>query len=214
MTASRVIIDFDLDRVYEERVKYLYAAIVEFTTRVGERDIPPETAEEVFRLRQAAGKVVESIKAVKHLRKNMSRFTSRTSGSTTEIYDEIRVEIARLLVAIQELETSSEDERTLLWLDDDRLQIERAHDEFDLHVDQLIRKRELSPVEATSFMNDSNYAHTIMRNLIDIASTLYREREPALREVEHILSLEEDEVEELSQIDTSNPQTPYPGPAR
>ena len=84
---SRRIIEFDLDQRYEERVKSLHAAIVEFTTRTSQ-NLHGKDAETAYKLRDVSAKVVEAVKAIKHLRKNVNRFTTgtpaRCARSTTK----------------------------------------------------------------------------------------------------------------------------------
>ena len=47
---------------------------------------------------------------------------------------------------------------------------------------------------ATSFLNDSNYAYSAMRDLLDAARAYYIETEGAMAEVERILALDDDEL--------------------
>ena len=196
---SRKLIEFDLDQRYEERVKHLYAAIVEFTTRIGGRDYAESEMERIYDLRNVAGQIVECVKAVKHLRKNMSEHTVGPDSKTREIYDEMRLEIARLLVEIRQLqEQGDESERPVLWMDEERVQIETALHDRDTSIDELIRGGSITAIEATSFMNDSGYAHIAMRNLVDIAQGLFGETEEAMAEVERILKLDDEEAVEIA----------------
>ena len=56
----------------------------------------------------------------------------------------------------------------------------------------LIRTRDLTPIAATSFLNDSGYAYSAMRELIDVARSYYIERDEAVAEVERVLTLEDE----------------------
>ena len=194
--ASRKVIEFDLDRRYEDRVKALYAAIVDFTTQAAQ-DLPEEAAERVYRLREVSGKIVEAVKAVKHLRKNIGKFTVQPQGVAGELYNEMRLQLAEILREIETYERAEQSERTALWLDETRVEVERNYKQASRRIDSLIREKKLRAEQATSFLNDSGYAYNAMRNLIDVARELYIERIPALAEVERILSLEDEEVTEL-----------------
>ena len=46
----------------------------------------------------------------------------------------------------------------------------------------------------TSFLNDSNYAYSAMRDLLGAARAYYIETEDAMAEVERILALEDEEL--------------------
>lgn len=193
---SRSPMDIDIDESYERRVKTLYSAIVEFTTRVGEQPLAPDITERVHALREVSSDIVKAVKSVKHLRKNVLRYTVRPSGTATELYDALRTEIARIIVEVRKLEQSDPEERSALWLDQERAQIEDDTRTTNRRVDDLIRQGKLGAGAATSFLNDSGYAYAAMRGLIEAARKYYIERDSAMAEVERLLSLEDEELEE------------------
>ncbi|WP_417274361.1 Na/Pi cotransporter family protein [Celeribacter halophilus] len=193
---SRTPFEIDLDESYGRRVKTLYAGIVEFTTRVGDKRVDPDIAERVYALRDVASDIVQAVKSVKHLRKNVLRYTVRRHGATTELYDELRTELARIAVEIRKLGLTEPENRSALWLDQERAQIEEDARKKSRRVDALIRKGALNATAATSFMNDSSYAYGAMRDLIEAARNYYIERESAMAEVERLLALDEEELSE------------------
>lgn len=199
--------DLDMDEGYERRVKTLYSAIVEFTTRVGERSLEPEINERVHALRDVSGDIVKAVKSVKHLRKNVLRFTGRDMGAVTNLYDGLRTEIARIIVEIHKLEATDPEERSALWLDQERAQIEDDALSTTRRVDDLIRQGKLQPAAATSFLNDSGYAYAAMRNLIEAARKYYIERDSAMAEVERLLSLEDEELDENHLVTDASPKS-------
>ncbi|WP_240705134.1 Na/Pi cotransporter family protein [Pacificoceanicola onchidii] len=194
---SRAPVEFDIDDRYETRVKTLYSAIVEFATRVGAKDIPADVMEEVYSLRDVAGRIVRAVKAVKHLRRNATRYTQSDQGAVTELYDQLRIEIARILVEINRFDLSGPDERSSLWLDHERAQVVSDAHDTNARIDTLIRNRTLDASMATSFLNDSRYAYAAMRDLLDAAQAFHIEPEGALAEVERILSLDDADLEDL-----------------
>ena len=193
---SRSPIEIDIDEGYEHRVKTLYSAIVEFTTRAGNKRLPPDIAERVYTLRNVSSDIVQAVKSVKHLRKNILRYTTRPQGVVTELYDGLRTEIARIAVEIRKLGLAAPEDRSALWLDQERAQIEEAARSTTERVDALIRSGDLSATAATSFLNDSGYAYSAMRDLIEAARSYYVERDSAMAEVEKLLALDEDELDE------------------
>jgi phosphate:Na+ symporter len=193
---SRTPFDLDIDARYEHRVKTLYSAIVEFTTRAGDKSLPPDIANRVYALRDVASDVVQAVKSVKHLRKNVLRYTNRNHGVVTDLYDGLRAEIARITVEIRKLGLAAPEDRSALWLDQERVQIEDAARFTTKRIEGLIRKGDLSATAATSFLNDSGYAYSAMRDLIEAARSYYIERDTALAEVESLLALDEEEVNE------------------
>ena len=147
-----------------------------------------------------ASDIVQAVKSVKHLRKNVMRYTTRSQGTVTELYDRLRTEIARIIVEIRKLELAAPDERSALWLDQERAQVEEDTRSTSRRIDELIRKRELSAPAATSFLNDSGYAYGAMRDLIEAARSYYIERESAMAEVERLLALEDEDLDEIGGV--------------
>lgn len=195
--SSRKVVDFDFDERYEARVKTLYAAIVEFATRTGAKDLPPDVTDRIYILRDVAAQIVRAAKAVKHLRRNTTTYTAHDQGAVTEIYDGLRTEIARILVEIRKVGVAEPEDRSNLWLDEEAAQVEDDARNSNRIVDALIRKGSLDADAATSFLNDSGYAYNAMRDLLAAARAYYIESDSAVAEVERILALDEEEVGEV-----------------
>lgn len=193
--ASRTPMDFDLDEQYERRIKTLYAAIVEFSTRIGAKDLPEPVTERIYNLRDVAERIVRSVKAVKHLRNNTSRYTSHDQGQITLLYDQLRIGIARILVEIRKLEEADPDTRTSLWLDQELVQVEQDSKATNSLIARMIRENRINARMATSFLNDSHYAYTAMNDLLAAARSLYIESEDAMAEVERILAIDKDDLD-------------------
>ena len=191
---SRTASDVSIGQDYERRIKTLYSAIFEFTTRAGDKGLPPEVSDRVYDLRDVASNFVQAVKSVKHLRKNVLRYTVRPQGTITELYDDLRTEIARILAAIEKLNNADPEDRSSLWLDQELAQIEADSQNTSRRIDAFIRTGDLKPDAATSFLNDSAYAYGAMRVLIVAARTYYTERDSALAEVEMLLSLDDEEL--------------------
>ncbi|TRD22993.1 Na/Pi cotransporter family protein [Palleronia caenipelagi] len=194
VAASRAPVEFDIDERYEARVKTLYSAIIEFATRVGAKDIPADLMEDIYALRDVAERIVHAVKAVKHLRRNATYYTERDQGAATELYNQLRTEIARILIEIRKLDLADPENRSGLWLDQERIQVESDAQETNDRIEALIRTQALGANAATSFLNDSSYAYAAMRDLLAAARSFYIEADGAMAEVERILSLEEEEL--------------------
>lgn len=197
VAASRAPVDFDIDERYEARIKTLYSAIVEFATRVGARDMPEDVMDDIYSLRDVARRIVRAVKAVKHLRRNATRYTQTEQGKITDLYNQLRTEIARILVEINKLDLADPEDRSSLWLDQERVQVLSDAQDTNNRIDVLIRNQELEAIVATSFLNDVNYAYAAIRDLLGAARAYYIETEDAMAEVERILALEDEELADL-----------------
>lgn len=191
---SRTAFDVDIGEQYELHLKMLYSEIVNYASRAGNKRYDEDVTEQINALREVAGSIIQAVKSIKHLRKNIQRYTTRPQGAVTELYDELRIEIARIVLEIHRLGHAEPEERSALWLDQERAQIEEDTRSMTRRIDTLIRTGDLNPIAATSFLNDSGYAYSAMRELIEAARTYYVERDSAMAEVERILTLDDEEL--------------------
>lgn len=198
VASSRQPVEFDIDERYEARVKTLYSAIVEFSTRIGPQDMPERVMDNIYALRDVSDRIVRAVKSIKHLRRNATRYTQTPQGKITDLYDQLRTEVARILVEINKLDLTDPEDRSSLWLDQERLQVISDAQATNNRIDVLIREREIDARSATSFLNDSSYAYAAMRDLLEAARAYYIESGDAMAEVERILTLEDEELEELA----------------
>ncbi len=184
--------DFDIEQGYEQRVKVLYAAILDFVNRRNSGELPVETVQRMYTLRESAEHMVGAVKEVKHMRDNTVAFTATDHGDISALYDGLRIEIAEILVALHELGETPIADRSVLWLDDERARIKRDKTQTGSVVEGLMREQALTATVSTSFMNDANYAYRAMKELVDAARLYYGEREGPLAEVERLLESDED----------------------
>ncbi|MDH3579457.1 MAG: Na/Pi symporter [Hyphomicrobiales bacterium] len=194
---DREIHDFDLDEIYERKVKALYASILEFISRA-QGDIPTEFSDQLFGLRQTCRQIVLVVKSIKHLRKNITRYMVDKDDDIRHEYNALRIQLAMLLRDINELRQEDEDDRNIIDLDIYRVAIDEESSVVDGTLDKLIRKGRITPVMGTSLMNDHSYVRNAIWNLTDIARTLFGSRDVAEMEAEELIGLDEEDLEEMS----------------
>lgn len=211
---DREVIDLDIDAVYPTRVKYLYSSIVEFMSRA-QSEVPPEFAGSIYDLRIASKNIVQSLKDVKHLRKNVATYITSDNDAIRREYNEYRLKIATVLRIIHRLREG--DERVDIFdLDDIALEAEQDDSIRDGSLDRLIRSGEISATMATSAMNDHGYAEDIVGLLAEAGRLLFREMGAADRDAEDLLRFDEDERQALTQAgsaDTEKRKESAPEPA-
>jgi phosphate:Na+ symporter len=194
VASSRGSVEIDIDERYEQRIKTLYSAIVEFATRASGKQLPEDVIARVYELRDVAERIVRVVKQIKHLRRNTSRYTSRAQGTVTDLYNGLRIEIGRILVEIEKLERAAPEDRSRLWLDEESAHVEQANRDTNTRIESLIRDGKISAQAATSFLNDSNYAYGAMRDLIEVGRGYYAATDKAISEVEKILEIEDEDA--------------------
>ncbi len=195
---ERSTMAFDLDTIYERKVKTLYASILDFITRA-QGEIPTEFSDQLYGLRQTCRHIVKTVKDIKHLRKNVTRYMIDDDEDIRREYNDLRVQIASLLREIQDLRNTEEHERNVIDLDSHRIAIDEESTVTSGRLDDLIREEKITPVMATSLMNDHSYAHDAVWQLTDIARSLFGSKDIADMEAEELIGLDDDDVDELSE---------------
>ena len=194
---DREILDFNLDAIYERKVKALYAKILEFISRA-QGEVPSEFSDQLYALRQACRQIVMTVKDIKHLRKNITRYMVDNDEDIRREYNALRIQLAMLVRDINELRNTEEEERSIIDLDAYRVEIDEESSVVNGELDSLIREGRITPVMGTSLMNDHSYARDAIWQLTDIAKTLFGSRDVAEMEAEELVGLDEEDVESVA----------------
>lgn len=196
VASARVPFEFDIDLVYEQRVKVLYAAIIDFVTRVSSGNLPGDSIERIQNLRDSAERGVRAVKEVKHMRNNATYYTTQDFGAVTQLYNTLRTEIARILVEVHKMAEANPDQRSALWLEEERIRVKRDKGATSSVIEARMRAGDISANAATSFLNDASYAYRAMKDILEAARLYYAEVEGPMAEVERLLALESDELDQ------------------
>lgn len=175
--ASVKVIDIDMDSSYEKKVKSLYGDIIHYAT-IAEESMSVEDKHRVYDLKIASLEIVETIKDVTLLQKNMNHFIKSKNSKIKQEYNHLREEIAKTLDGIHSIKHYDKEQddfdvlakMELLKVNLDNLDVMKTG-----RVDQLIRNGEIETKMATSLINDSAYAYNISKKLIHIATILWVE---------------------------------------
>ena len=197
---DREIHEFDLDEQYESRVKVLYSAIIEFISNA-QTNMPSIYSEEMFRLRKASSEIVECVKHIKHLRKNATRYMVSDNEHIRDEYNQLRYQIAMVLREIYRLrDEHGEHDHALALLEMDELkaEIHLNHQQLDERITQVLRDEQITPMMATSLLNDFNYVDETSRHLLDTAQALLVSHSDLVAEAAREVVLDEDEMDQVS----------------
>ncbi len=192
---TRRIFPVDLEEAYEARIKVLHSEIVAFISEAQMRESTRAATDELYVLRQASRDIVEAIKDMKHLHNNLARHGLSTNVAVRERYDQIRLQLARLLRELRQILRAEDSSLTVLSLDALRLSLKRSSQKLIDDLDEMIRHRRIAPPIATSVMNDESYVSDISQNLIDAVQVLIAHRTES---VGGQLRLDEQEIEQLA----------------
>jgi len=177
----------DIDGFYHKRVKGIYAEIIEYSTRAMS-GMDEESKRRVYELQVANRDIIEALKHVRELHKNIIIFVEHTNKYIEKEYNFLRMRIADLVGDINQIRVNPDDFSVLQNINMIRDDLKT----FDIigsgRIDELIRHNKIDSHMATSLINDTAFAGVIMMKLLEMASILW------IRDVElRALELEEEE---------------------
>ncbi|GLR64815.1 Na/Pi cotransporter family protein [Marinospirillum insulare] len=199
---TKRIFPLDVEDAYEEKIKSLHSEIVAFISEAQMRESTREATEELYVLRQASRDIVSAVKGMKHLHNNLSRYGLSANLAVRDRYDQIRLDLARLLRELQVLLAEEPSSTTALSLDSLRLAVQKASRTMTDELDEMIRYRRLTASIATSIMNDENYVTGIANNLISAVNALLTRE---VDETAEAFNLDEADIQQLMNKEVDSP---------
>jgi phosphate:Na+ symporter len=188
----------DIDDEYNRNVKGLYSEVVAFISR-SQITMTPEQGNELFELRSVGRDIVEAIKDTKHLHKNLSSYIVSDNQYIRDEYNQIRSHLITVLRSLEEAKSGGD----ILSLDALKLEMKVNDTTANGMLEILIHENRISAEMATSLMNDTSYAHDVIKNLLQMGEVLFATGDLDMKAVERSLALDEDEMQEIieSQLD-------------
>lgn len=189
-----IAIDFELE--YKSNIKGLYGDIIQFISRV-QTKMTPDQVDELFTLRAVGRDIVEAIKDIKHMHKNLSKYVISENKYIRAEYNTIRVQLGVLMRKLEAIRVGGGDTRSILLLDDLKLHMKEHDVTMNGQMEDLIRGNRISAEMATSLMNDSSYAYDVAKNLIQMGEILFATGDLEMKMAERSIALTMDEVAEV-----------------
>ena len=194
---STDVIDEDIDDLYERKLKALYGAIVEYVIESKGGYAKGKMKEELTSLRRAGQHVIEAVKGVKHLRKNLTKSLQSDDLIVKREYDRLRKLILKMLRDIDVVRTADALSRSVMPFDRLKLEIEEKTRLFNEGLDTLIREQTIDVYTATSLMNDISYCREICWDLVEAGSALFSDSAPDEKDAIQSIALGEHEIVEM-----------------
>ncbi len=194
---STDVIDADIDDLYERKLKALYGAIVEYVIQSKGGYAEGKMQDELNSIRQAGQHVIEAVKGVKHLRKNLTRSLQSDDPTIRKEYDRLRKLILKVLREIDVARAAEVGSESVLPLDRLKLEIEVKTQQFSEGLDTLIRRGTIDVHTATSLMNDISYCKETCWDLVEAGSVLFSEPDRDERDAIRSIALGEHEIVEM-----------------
>ena len=171
---STDIIELNIDEFYHTRIKSLYSDIISYSTYFI-NGLKSDKKAYLYDLRTACRDIAEAVKNTKELQQNISKYLISDNEHIKEEYNFIREAIAKTINTINEMK-NSKDELDVLSKSELLKDYLKSLDVIATgRIDILIREKQIDKKMATTLLNDSAHAYTIMDKLINVAKILWIE---------------------------------------
>jgi phosphate:Na+ symporter len=166
-------IRIDVDKVYQQELKSLYGEIIQYTS-ISQGYMDQEGNNRMYELKLTARTIIEMVKDVRELQKNLNYYTKNHNTSIIGVYDKLRAQLIAVLRKIQQVRVYEGDEEDILT----QIEVQRSgssDNEITMNheVDSLIRENKIDPSTASSLINDIGFTHSISKKLLKSAVTLW-----------------------------------------
>jgi phosphate:Na+ symporter len=193
---------FDVDRYYELKIKSIYSEIISYISRTS-FGWELEQSGEIHWLRRANQNMVDAIKDIKHLQKNLAHYTDSNNTVIRDQYNSIRMQIAKLVQSLESIRTAESKDIPSLMIDQLRLEADIQYTQQNKEINEMIRRHQITAEMAISLMNDKAYVYNISNKLIEMGNTLFIKHNKDLSDAEKTVQLDVDELQDLHDIHQS-----------
>jgi len=162
----------DINTFYDTNIKEIYGQIIYYATRAQE-NMSEEQKNKVYELKLSCRDIVESVKYVRELQKNIRIYLKSNNEIMRDEYNYLRTEIAETIDTINNIRHLEDDLDILSGIELLSKEIDKLNLIENSKIDSLIRTNQIKTKMATSLINDSSFAYEISKNLIHTASVLW-----------------------------------------
>lgn len=168
----------DVEELYYKKVKTIYGEIIQYaTTSQNTLELNEKQNIRITDIKTANRKMVEIIRDVRELNKNVTLSFSLENKFLIKEYDNFRRKIIKVLRVIYLFRTEEESD---IYADKLNQLKENAKENIrkgNKSIDKLIRENLITPEMASSLFNDYSNVNNIIKKLIEVAELLYEDRD-------------------------------------
>ncbi|MDE5603873.1 MAG: Na/Pi symporter, partial [Helicobacter sp.] len=171
--------DVDLDYLYKRKIKVLFDAIMEFSTKAQSYIEDEDKNNRIFSFKLASRDIVEATKNLKIIQANMKTYASSPNKDLANEYNIMRKDLGELLRSVEELKVMKDENAHLILMQlKAAKEILKEKDYNALHkVENLIANNKISVTNGTSILNDSAFVIQIAIQLIEAVEIIFAKEE-------------------------------------
>ena len=164
----------DVEDLYYKKVKTIYGEIINYSTRAQSTlKLSEIQNNKVTNIKVANRKMVETIRDVRELAKNVSIYLNSDNKYIRKEYDKFRKKVVKVLRVIYHFRKDDDNElyyKQLLELKEEaKKEIHRSNKS----INKLIREKLITVNMASSLVNDNDNVNDMIKKLISVAELLY-----------------------------------------
>lgn len=189
--ASKEDFKVDVRKLYQTKIKTIYGEIIQFASNTQSQfELTEAQNSRVSKIKVANRKMVEVVRWVKELGKNVSKFMDSDNEHITKIYNKYRREIVKVLRIIYLFRKEQDNEEHYLKLKALKEQAEAKINRDSKSIDRLIRNKLITVDMASSLVNDNDNFHNLVKGLIEVAELLYSTTDSLVENGEEVMEEE------------------------
>jgi phosphate:Na+ symporter len=167
----------DVDELYYKKVKTIYSEILKYaSTAQKSQDLNHTLNEKITEIKIANRKMVEIVKDVRELNKNVIYALNQDNKYLIAEYDYFRKMVIKVLRVIYLFRTH-DDEKYAHKLAQLKKEAKDNIKKNNTTIDKLIRKELITPDMASSLFNDYANVNDMVKKLIEVAEILYGDKD-------------------------------------
>ncbi|MBT8270272.1 MAG: Na/Pi cotransporter family protein, partial [Bacteroidia bacterium] len=175
--------NIDVRELYSTKVKNIYGKIIRYATKAQTSlDLTEDQNNSISQVKVANRKMVEVLRDVKELGKNVTYYLNSDNQYIQKEYDKFRKQVVKVLRMIYLFRKDQDNEIYYEKLQELKREAKANIHQDNLRIDKLIRKDLISVDMASSLVNDTDNVNDMIKNLIQVAELLYGKKDTLLVE--------------------------------
>ena len=180
---SRTDLKTNVEELYYKKIKIIYGEIIKYaSTAQGTLSLNNRQIKAITDIKIANRKMVEIIKDVRELNKNITMVLKLENKYLQKEYNSYRKKLTKVLRVIYLFRTENNAEKYGLQLKELRSEAKLNVRQSNKSIDKLIRKNLITAKMASSLFNDYTNVNDMIKKLIDVAELLYSKKDSLLEE--------------------------------
>ena len=173
----------DVEELYYNKVKTIYGEIIRYaTTAQNKFKLNKRQNDAITEIKIANRKMVEIIKDVRELNKNVTIALNSDNEHLSNEYDNFRKKVTKVLRVIHLFRTEDESEKYAEKLAILKQEAKDNIRQSNSSIDRLIRKNLITAEMASSLFNDYTNVNDMIKKLIQVAELLYGKKDSILED--------------------------------